>query len=64
MGSSISSDSHSYEVVREYAHRRRVKMKDVLHELVKPLEDRLASEFGIKIVNDKPVRIGGKKVAK
>jgi hypothetical protein len=55
MGAPVFADDHTYEVIREYAHLTRRKRTDVLRELAKPLEDRLESEFGIRIVDGQSV---------
>jgi len=59
MGFAVSSDKHTYDVVREYSHRARKKHTDVLREIVKPLEKRLEKEFGIRIVDGLPVAVTG-----
>jgi hypothetical protein len=57
MGSPISADDHTFEVIREYSHHARVKKTDILRELVKPLEKKLANEFGIRIVDGQPMAV-------
>lgn len=59
MGAPISADDHTFEIIREYAHRSRRKRTDILKELVQPLEDRLAQEFGVRIVDGQPVPVEG-----
>jgi hypothetical protein len=55
MGAPIFADDHTFEVIREYAHLTRRKRIDILRELAKPLEDKLESEFGVRIVDCQPV---------
>lgn len=57
MGSPIFADEHTFEVIREYSHHARRKKTDILRELAKPLEEKLASEFGIRIVDGQPMTI-------
>lgn len=65
MGLSLSADQRSYELVREYAHRSRKKMIDVVSECIAPLADRLEAEHGIRFeVSRKPAnrrKKGGKQ---
>lgn len=57
MGAPIFADDHTFEVIREFAHRSRRTRIDILRELAKPLEDRLASEFGVRVVDGQTVSV-------
>ena len=67
MGSPTFADDHTYEVIREYSHQSRRKRTDVLRELAQPLEERLAKEFGVRVVDGRTVPVdssSGKKIKK
>lgn len=57
MGAPIFADDHTFEVIREFAHRSRRTRIDILRELAKPLEDRLANEFGVRVVDGKALPV-------
>lgn len=64
MGSPIFADDHTYEVIREYSHQSRRKRTDVLRELAQPLEERLAKEFGVRVVDGRTVPAEGSSSGK
>lgn len=61
MGSSVYADNHTYEVLREFAHRKRKKITRVLKDAVVDLENQLKVEYGVTIDSVQDTPKAGKK---